>query len=70
MFEKVRCMWMRGGTSKGGYFLAEDLPKDKSDFYSVRHITPWSTAIGSIGLRSRSRMGNRRVITVVCRVIS
>ena len=24
----VRCMWMRGGTSKGGYFLAEDLPRD------------------------------------------
>lgn len=23
------CMWMRGGTSKGGYFLAEDLPTDK-----------------------------------------
>ena len=23
----VRCMWMRGGTSKGAYFLAEDLPK-------------------------------------------
>lgn len=22
----VRCMWMRGGTSKGGYFLKEDLP--------------------------------------------
>jgi 4-oxalomesaconate tautomerase len=22
------CMWMRGGTSKGGYFLAEDLPSD------------------------------------------
>jgi len=22
-------MWMRGGTSKGGYFLAEDLPSDK-----------------------------------------
>lgn len=22
------CMWMRGGTSKGGYFLAEDLPAD------------------------------------------
>src|SRR5680860_272433 len=20
------CMWMRGGTSKGGYFLASDLP--------------------------------------------
>lgn len=24
----ARCMWMRGGTSKGGYFLAEDLPKE------------------------------------------
>jgi hypothetical protein len=21
------CMWMRGGTSKGGYFLAADLPR-------------------------------------------
>ena len=26
----VRCMWMRGGTSKGGYFLVEDLPSDVS----------------------------------------
>ena len=26
--EGVRCMWMRGGTSKGGYFLKEDLPAD------------------------------------------
>jgi 4-oxalomesaconate tautomerase len=25
--EGTRCMWMRGGTSKGGYFLADDLPK-------------------------------------------
>ncbi|MFV0575074.1 MAG: 4-oxalomesaconate tautomerase [Vibrio sp.] len=22
------CMWMRGGTSKGGYFLAQDLPQE------------------------------------------
>jgi 4-oxalomesaconate tautomerase len=29
MSESVRCMWMRGGTSKGGYFLARDLPQDK-----------------------------------------
>src|SRR4051812_22153312 len=28
MSEGVRCMWMRGGTSKGGYFLKEDLPED------------------------------------------
>ena len=24
----TRCMWMRGGTSKGGYFLADELPAD------------------------------------------
>jgi 4-oxalomesaconate tautomerase len=24
----TRCMWMRGGTSKGAFFLAEDLPAD------------------------------------------
>ncbi|MFV0512887.1 MAG: 4-oxalomesaconate tautomerase [Jhaorihella sp.] len=28
MTEGVRVMWMRGGTSKGGYFLAEDLPAE------------------------------------------
>ncbi|MEO5706212.1 MAG: 4-oxalomesaconate tautomerase [Alteraurantiacibacter sp.] len=25
------CMWMRGGTSKGGYFLADDLPADVAE---------------------------------------
>ncbi len=28
MSDGIRCMWMRGGTSKGGYFLADDLPRD------------------------------------------
>jgi len=28
MTDNIRVMWMRGGTSKGGYFLAEDLPAD------------------------------------------
>ena len=28
MSDGVRAMWMRGGTSKGGYFLADDLPAD------------------------------------------
>ena len=28
MSDGVRAMWMRGGTSKGGYFLREDLPTD------------------------------------------
>jgi len=27
----IRCMWMRGGTSKGGYFLAADLPADTAE---------------------------------------
>lgn len=27
----VRCMWMRGGTSKGGYFLKDDLPADPAE---------------------------------------
>ena len=25
----IRCMLMRGGTSKGAYFLADDLPADR-----------------------------------------
>lgn len=28
MSDGIRAMWMRGGTSKGGYFLAADLPAD------------------------------------------
>ncbi len=28
MSNSAPCMWMRGGTSKGGYFLAADLPQD------------------------------------------
>lgn len=31
MYESVRCMWMRGGTSKGAYFLADDLPADSNE---------------------------------------
>ena len=30
--EGVPCMWMRGGTSKGAYFLADDLPADRDAF--------------------------------------
>jgi len=28
MSEGIQAMWMRGGTSKGGYFLGDDLPAD------------------------------------------
>jgi 2-methylaconitate cis-trans-isomerase PrpF len=31
MGDGIRCMLMRGGTSKGAYFLAEDLPRDPAD---------------------------------------
>lgn len=31
MSDGVRAMWMRGGTSKGGYFLASELPADTAD---------------------------------------
>ena len=31
MSESTPCMWMRGGTSKGGYFLASDLPADTAE---------------------------------------
>jgi hypothetical protein len=27
----IPCMWMRGGTSKGGFFLASDLPADPDE---------------------------------------
>jgi len=29
MSEGIACTWMRGGTSKGGFFLARDLPSDE-----------------------------------------
>ena len=31
MTTATKCMWMRGGTSKGGYFLGADLPLDPAD---------------------------------------
>ena len=31
MNDGVRCMWMRGGTSKGGFFVASDLPADPAE---------------------------------------
>lgn len=31
MNDGIRAMWMRGGTSKGGFFLADDLPADMAE---------------------------------------
>ena len=31
MKHELRCMWMRGGTSKGAYFLASDMPANVTE---------------------------------------
>jgi 4-oxalomesaconate tautomerase len=31
MYKSIPCIWMRGGTSKGAYFLAEDLPENPDE---------------------------------------
>jgi 4-oxalomesaconate tautomerase len=45
----VRCMWMRGGTSKGGYFLAEELPVDRDAFLLRVMGSPDSRQIDGMG---------------------
>ncbi len=49
------CMWMRGGTSKGGFFLAEDLPKDRDAFLL--------SIMGSPDLRQIDGMGGADPLT-------
>ena len=54
----IRCMWMRGGTSKGGYFLADDLPADAAerDAFLLR-------AMGSPDPRQIDGMGGANPLT-------
>jgi 4-oxalomesaconate tautomerase len=54
----IRCMWMRGGTSKGGYFLADDLPADiaQRDAFLLR-------AMGSPDPRQIDGMGGANPLT-------
>ncbi|MBY4891805.1 4-oxalomesaconate tautomerase [Rhodobacteraceae bacterium N5(2021)] len=49
MSEGVRCMWMRGGTSKGGYILAEDLPNDRDAFLMRIMSSPDPRQIDGMG---------------------
>lgn len=58
MSDGIRCMWMRGGTSKGGYFLAEDLPADTAarDAFLLR-------AMGSPDPRQIDGMGGADPLT-------
>lgn len=49
MSEGVRAMWMRGGTSKGGYFLARDLPADRDAFLLEVMGSPDARQIDGMG---------------------
>jgi 4-oxalomesaconate tautomerase len=49
MSDGVRCMWMRGGTSKGGYFLKSDLPADRDAFLLAAMGSPDSNQIDGMG---------------------
>lgn len=61
----VRCMWMRGGTSKGGYFLKEDLPADMAvrDAFLLR-------VMGSPDERQIDGMGGADPLTSKVAVVS
>ncbi len=65
MSDGVRTMWMRGGTSKGGYFLAEDLPADPiaRDAFLLR-------AMGSPDIRQIDGMGGADPITSKVAIVS
>ncbi|MEE9335408.1 MAG: 4-oxalomesaconate tautomerase [Granulosicoccaceae bacterium] len=54
----IPCIWMRGGTSKGGYFLASDLPSD----VAVRNAT-LASIMGSPDPRQINGMGGADPLT-------
>jgi 4-oxalomesaconate tautomerase len=61
----IRCMWMRGGTSKGGFFLADDLPTDTAarDAFLL-------SAMGSPDPRQIDGMGGADPLTSKVAVVS
>ena len=58
----VPCMWMRGGTSKGGYFLKHDLPPDRDAFLLK--------VMGSPDPRQIDGMGGADLLTSKVAVVS
>ncbi|MDA8803886.1 hypothetical protein N9N65_07595 [Amylibacter sp.] len=52
MSDGIPCMWMRGGTSKGGYFLVDNLPTDTAKRDAVLLL-----AMGSPDVRQIDGMG-------------
>lgn len=65
MNKGVPCMWMRGGTSKGAFFLAEDLPADIAarDHFLLR-------VMGSPDPRQIDGMGGADPLTSKVAVVS
>ena len=65
MSEGLRTMWMRGGTSKGGFFLADDLPAEPAarDAFLLR-------AYGSPDPRQIDGMGGADPLTSKAAIVS
>ncbi|WP_336958168.1 4-oxalomesaconate tautomerase [Sphingobium aquiterrae] len=63
--DAVRAMWMRGGTSKGGFFLADDVPADTAarDAFLLR-------AFGSPDIRQIDGMGGGDPLTSKVAIVS
>ena len=65
MSDGTRCMWMRGGTSKGGYFLKSDLPAD-----TARRDALLLRVMGSPDKRQIDGMGGADPLTSKVGVVS
>ena len=61
----IRCMWMRGGTSKGAYFVRQDLPADtpERDAFLLR-------AMGSPDARQIDGLGGADPLTSKVAVVA
>jgi 4-oxalomesaconate tautomerase len=63
--QAVPCMWMRGGTSKGAYFLASDLPSD-----TIRRDALLLAVMGSPDPRQIDGIGGADPLTSKVAVVS
>ena len=65
MSNGIRAMWMRGGTSKGGYFLASDLPEN-----TAPRDTALLAIMGSPDIRQIDGMGGADPLTSKVAVVA
>jgi len=61
----IACTWMRGGTSKGGFFLAQDLPTNKAERDAVL-----LSIMGSPDARQIDGMGGADPLTSKVAIVS